>query len=693
LCINLIVLEENRMKNRCKWINLFYILLLIFTMDNFSIADSLDSNILQKANIPSKPQDMMKEYLNKSAMVYLKSLEENPNRFPEKENIELYKNEKRELYWSLLGGKPDVTPLNPVVVRKGTKSTYRYEVLYFESQPNFYVSAVLFLPLSEPPYPCLMVPCGHSQEAKGYSEYQKLCILLSKNGIASLIYDPPGQGERITFLKADGSPDVWGTAEHTILGLGCILLGENYARYEIWDGIRAIDYLETRVEIQKDKIACSGNSGGGTQTAYLMALEPRIYAAAPSCYLTSWERLLNTIGPQDAEQNIFSQIKYGYDHSEYLFMHAPNPVLICSATKDFFDITGTWTTFRAAKRLYAKLGVNSMCDLIEVDTQHGLGKSLREEIVERMLLWLKGITKEVEEQIEENELLTKEEYQVCKGGNIREILGSKTVIDINRYKEKICAQSRNTTWASFTLEQKQSKVREIINVDDWDNIPEPKVVELEQIDKKSFPEAKSITPIVISPEDGIFLPGYLLEAKQSVSKVVIYTRPEGKSKDIDLIEDYLKHNIYVCAVDIRGTGETSPIPSKNDITNTVGAGWEDYFRAYLIGKSYVGMRVQDYFSVIKYLRKKYGDKVNILIDAEGVLCVSALHTAFLLLPQKVELHLKGLISWSNIIENPRIQGQITNAVHGVLKWYDIPQLISELDSEKIRIIQEEPQTF
>ncbi|MGC9054106.1 MAG: hypothetical protein ACP5KS_09510, partial [Candidatus Hydrogenedens sp.] len=187
--------------------------------------------------------------------------------------------------------------------------------------------------------------------------------------------------------------------------------------------------------------------------------------------------------------------------------------------------------------------------------------------------------------------------------------------------------------------------------------------------------------------------GYLFEAKESVPKVVVYTHPDDKNKDIHVIKDYLKNNISVCVVDIRGTGETLPLSSKNDITNTVGPGWEDYFRAYLIGKSFVGMRVYDYFSVIKYLKNKYGDNVGIAIDAEGILCIPALHTAFLLLPQKIELHLKGLISWGDIIENPRIQGQITNAVHGVLKWYDIPQLVSELDSEKIQIIKEPPPTF
>lgn len=668
---------------------------IIFSLlyEGLLFADFLDWNVLQKTNIPFKPSEMMKEYLNTLAVTYLKSFEENPTRFPEKENLETYKNERRELYWSLLGGKPKPTPLNPVLIRKGRKSTYKYEVLYFESQPHLYVSTVLFLPLSQPPYPCVLVPCGHSQEAKGYAEYQKLCILLAQNGIASLIYDPPGQGERITYLKEDGSPDVWGIAEHTIVGLGCILLGENYALYEIWDGIRAIDYLETRDDIQKDKIGCSGSSGGGTQTAYLMALEPRIYASAPSCYLTSWERLLNTIGPQDAEQNIFSQIKHGCDHSEYVFMHAPNPVLICSATKDFFDITGTWATFRTAKRLYAKLGVNNMCDLIEVDDQHGLGNTQREEIVERMLLWLCGVNRNVDEQISDTEILSKEEYQVCNGGNIREIPNSKTIIDINREKEKQLKSIRNTNWNTLTLEQKKSKVREVINVEEWRNIPEPKINEINPIEKRPIPEAKSITPIVINPEEGVYLPGYLFEAKQPTLKIVIYTHPEGKNKDIDLIRSYLKNNIHVCAIDIRGTGETAPVASKNDITNTVGSGWEDYFRAYLIGKSYVGMRVFDYFSIIKYLKKKFGDKIDISIHTEGILCVPALHTTFLMLPERIKLHLKGLISWSDIIENPRIQGQITNAVHGVLKWYDIPQLVSELDNENIKIINEESSTF
>lgn len=656
-------------------------------------ADPLDWKVLPKTNIPFTPSEMVKQYLNTEAIAILKSHKENPDRFPGKDNIETYKKERRELYWNLLGGKPSLTPLNPVIVRKETKPNYKYEVLYYESLPNCFVPAVLFLPLTEPPYPGVIIPCGHSLEAKGNPDYQRLGILLAENGIAALIYDPPGQGECITFVKEDGKPEIWGTTEHTVIGLGCILLGSNYARYEIWNGIRAIDYLETREDIKTEKFGCSGNSGGGTQTAYLMALESRIYAAAPSCYLTSWERLLNTIGPQDAEQNIFSQIKYGYDHSDYIFMHAPNPVLVCCATRDFFDISGTWETFREAKRLYAKLGVNHICDLIEVDTEHGLGKDLREEIVERLLLWLNGVNKEVEEQIDDAEVLTKEEYQVCKTGNVREIPNATNIANMNQEKEKEYIKVRESRWASYSLIEKQSKVREIINVADFNSTPEPVIDELERVDSESIPEAKSIMPFIIKPEENIVLPGFLFESEQPVTNVIIYTHPEGKEHDTNRIQDYLNKGIYVCAVDLRGTGETAPISSKNDICRTVGEGWEDFFRAYLIGKSYVGMRVSDYFATIKYLKKKYGNEVQIGIDATGILCIPAVHAAFLLLPQNIELNLTGFITWSEMVRNPRIQGQITNIVHGVLQEYDIPQLLSELPEGKVTVQKTVPPTF
>ncbi len=129
----------------------------------------------------------------------------------------------------------------------------------------------------------VIVPCGHAHSAKAHDSYQSVGALLALNGMAALVFDPIDQGERIQLLDAKGKEVMWGTRGHTNLGAGCILLGRNTAGYEIWDSMRALDYLQSRPEVDPKRLGCTGNSGGGTQTSQVMALEDRIKAAAPSC--------------------------------------------------------------------------------------------------------------------------------------------------------------------------------------------------------------------------------------------------------------------------------------------------------------------------------------------------------------------------------------------------------------------------
>src|SRR5205814_4128830 len=144
------------------------------------------------------------------------------------------------------------------------------------------------------------------------------------------------------------------------------------------DGIRSIDYLVSRPEIDPKKIGSTGNSGGGTLTAYLMALDDRIACAAPSCYITSLERLFATICPQDAEQNIPGQVAFGMEHADYLLMRAPRPTQISATTRDFFDIQGSWTTFREAKQIYGLLGFGERVDLFEFNDRHAISRPMRQ---------------------------------------------------------------------------------------------------------------------------------------------------------------------------------------------------------------------------------------------------------------------------------------------------------------------------
>ncbi len=298
----------------------------------------------------------------------------------------------RAFFLRSLGDLPERTPLNARTIGVRRSADHIVERVSFESRPGHRVPSLLYLPAGMPPFPGVLVPCGHSANGKADATYQRICILLARNGMAAFCYDPIGQGERIQKLDAEGKPAIreGSTSEHTLAGIGALLVGRQAASYRIWDGMRALDYLASRPEIDPDRLGCTGNSGGGTMTAYLMALDDRIRVAAPSCYITSLERLFATIGPQDAEQNITGQVAAGMDHADYIAMRAPRPTLLCVGTRDFFDIQGSWDTFREVKLLYGRLGFGERVDLFESDEPHGFTAPRRVAAVRWLRRWLLG---------------------------------------------------------------------------------------------------------------------------------------------------------------------------------------------------------------------------------------------------------------------------------------------------------------
>jgi hypothetical protein len=122
--------------------------------------------------------------------------------------------------------------------------------------------------------------------------------------------------------------------------------------------------------VDGQRIGVTGRSGGGTQTAYLAAVDDRIHAAAPECYITSSELLLKSRGPQDAEQNLVNGLKMGIGMADYLEVRAPKPTLIVSTTRDIFSIQGTRDVYQEAKRAYSAYGKPDNLQMTEDDAEH-----------------------------------------------------------------------------------------------------------------------------------------------------------------------------------------------------------------------------------------------------------------------------------------------------------------------------------
>src|SRR4051794_15474908 len=273
-----------------------------------------------------------------------------------------------------IGRFPEKTPLNPRITGTLDRGDYKVEKLIFESQPRHFVTANVFVPANtRPPYPAVLGTAGHSADGKAYELYQRVWASLARRGFLVLAYDPPGQGERLEYLDAAGKSRLGagGTAEHSMEGVQCLLTGTTVARYFIWDGIRAFDYLLTRPDVDPKRIAVTGNSGGGTQSSYMAAFEPRLAAAAPSCYLTSWEKLWSGPGPQDAEQVFPNFLRDGLDFPDFLIAFAPKPVQMATAIRDFFPIDGARATFAEAHRIFEVAGAPGHMGYFEFDDPHG----------------------------------------------------------------------------------------------------------------------------------------------------------------------------------------------------------------------------------------------------------------------------------------------------------------------------------
>jgi dienelactone hydrolase len=588
--------------------------------------------------------------------------------------IAAYQKLMRRIFLEAIGDLPERTPLNPKITGTVNRDGYRVEKIIFESQPRHFVTALLFLPQASrfpPPFPGVLVPCGHSQNGKGYESYQSMGALLALNGMAALVFDPIDQGERGQYLGQEGWPKLWGTGAHSLVGKGSALLGRNTARFEIWDGVRAIDYLQSRPEVDPQRIGCTGNSGGGTQTSYLMALDDRIRAAAPSCYLCGFPALLKTIGPQDAEQNIFGQLAFGMDHADYLMMRAPTPILVCAATKDFFDIKGTWEMFRYAKRLYSRMGFAERVAILENDAEHNYNKLQREAVVRWMARWLRGKDEPITEP--PIQLLSAQEYQCTPKGQVMLLSGARSTYDLNEEYENQLAPRRAALWKTGNRASLMARVQQLAAIRPLDKLPRPVVMKVETVARPGYRMEK----LLLQPEEGLVLPALLFLPEQGKSKqAIIFVHDQGKALVLGLeggIERLIREGSTVLAVDLCGTGQTKP-------ASTEGA---DVFMAYLLGRSYVGLRAEDILMAARHLQDR-NDGKPVGLYSIGQVGIPALHAAALhpALFQSVRLQGKRH-SWSEAIHQPLKPIPYDQVVHGALTTYDLPDLVSALGSKMV----------
>jgi len=596
------------------------------------------------------------------------------------EQAATYQKQLREVMIRQLGGLPEPAPWTANMVGEIQADDYRIQKVLFQSQHAHHVTANLYLPSGAGPFPAVCVSSGHSRPGKAADYNQRFCIVLAKNGIAALAYDPIGQGERSQILTPEGKPQFTSTTtEHFLVGVGSILVGTNTARYRVWDGMRAIDYLTNRPEIDKTRIGFTGCSGGGTLTSYIMALDDRVACAAPSCYLTTFRRLIETIGPQDAEQNIFGQIALGLDQPDYVLLRAPRPTIISSTTGDFFDIQGSWDNFRQAKRFYGTLGYPERVDLVEAPGGHGVQAGNLTGIVRWMRRWLlnkdDAVTVDKVETRKEAELLCTEKGQVLL------LPGERSVFDLNVEIEERLAAGRKEYWQKTPKEEALAAVRKLAGVRKLADMQPPTHTDIGRVQRDGY----HIDKLTINTASGVPLPALTYHPKTPQDDAYLYLHEDGKAADGAVggpIEKLVHEGYVVVAVDLRGIGETAS--GKPD---AMLGDWKHFYTAYLLGQSLVGLHTEDALAAghfVAYYKTKKPRRVHLV--GVGQAGIPALHAAALGDDLFASLALRGApAAWSPLVGQRVPARQLASTVHGALGLYDLPDLVRAFEPRKVYV--------
>lgn len=571
----------------------------------------------------------------------------------------------RDSMLSWTGPLPERTALNARITGRLERKDYIVEKILFESRPDYYVSANLYLPKNiNAPLPAHLNVIGHAQIGKADERYQRMSIAQVKNGFVVLTIDQLGQGERGML------------SSHRIIGTQAFLSGTHLFNFMVWDVIRAIDYLASRPEVDASKIGMTGSSGGGMMTTYILPFEDRISVAVPACNPNTWSYRVHADLATDHEQVFFGAFESSIDpRGDPLFTHVPRPLLLNTTTDDPLNPPGgVWDLNTWLYKCYSAHRSPERLSTTMVKAGHDYNREQREITYSWMLRWIGNNSTNF---LEKDGLLEKEEdLWAASGGSVynepESIETHKLVLDyLNEHKAEIKVLRTLDEISNHKIEM-AALIETVLNT----NFDDVSVGYHQQGNKIS--ENIKIASYIIEPEPGILLPGVLMEQGTAIANndVILYLHEEGKSailKDICLVKKLLSRGYRIFAVDLRGTGETSP-------------GLSEKFWDFLAGKPIFGQRIRDILTIVEWLKGEDMNAGDIKLWGIGM---GALYGAFSgIFTEDISGFLleRSLLSFESIVrvKNPGYNQEIL--LPGILKKFDMPQIYQALSPRPVSVI-------
>jgi len=593
------------------------------------------------------------------------------------------------------GPRPPKTPLNACVTGVHEGPHARVEKVIFESRPGIFVTANLYLPKNgDPrrPRPGVIGTCGHAPEGKAAGPYQAFPQCLAAAGFVTLIVEPFSQGERDQYALLPNANQEELTCghccfAHNMMGKQQELVGEFFGMWRAWDAIRGLDYLLTRPEVDPQVLGLTGNSGGGTESTWVWALEDRFTMAAPSCFITTFAANLENELPADVEQYPPGVLGAGLEMADFLIARGPKPVLLLGQQFDFFDRRGLREAYADVRGFYARIGAQNRCALFIGPQGHGyshhnqqamtaffhrhagLKTPLKQlgpkdcEVAEQKKLWatplgstvLAGATPIYEKTAELARAQARQRKRVSGAGllkAVRKVLGldaSSLSKMPPHFRALGPATFANFRGARFAIETETAS-RD-------DHRPRVRAFLL-------YPTRKAGFTLDLEARVRLHLPHASAEAELN--------QLGTQSEDAGLY-----------ALDVRGLGASMHSTADFPFFHAYGFDYMHHGHALMFGESLLGGRVRDVLRTLALFAAEGAKFVELSGQGQGALLAAF---AALLAPQLVsKVTLRGapisFLEWATV---PVVRWPAANFPRGVLKYFDLPDVYRAL-GRRLRI--------
>ncbi len=263
------------------------------------------------------------------------------------------------------------TPLHPKIVGKLERDGYTIEKVVLETLPGFTLSGNLYRPTGKTgKLPAILCPHGHWADGRVNLEVQPRCIRWAKLGAVVFMYDMVGYNDSKYF-------------GHAFLNDRLRRWGLSLVTLQTWDSIRALDWLCTLPDVDPARIGCTGESGGGTQTFLLTAIDDRVKVSAPVVMVSD-----SFQGGCVCEN--CDGLRIGTDNVEFAALTAPRPLKLVGASGDWTKLTMT-NAYPTLREVYSLYGKTDRVSADVFDFPHNYNETTRNAVYAFMGKWLLGI--------------------------------------------------------------------------------------------------------------------------------------------------------------------------------------------------------------------------------------------------------------------------------------------------------------